>query len=319
MNHWTEERRIELRELYPLLGAKVLEKRWGGIISHKAIQAMAGRIGLTKRSKAIHLTNNQRRLIEEFYPDYGLEYTAQLLGVQSCVVRNYCAKHKIVSKIHWKLMAHNRALTSDNINVHFFSEPNYENAYIAGYAWADGSVSGNDLKAFEIRSLSFTSTEKILLEQVAIATGSNHKIALRSNNAWEIRIPNHLFVQKAVELYGLAPNKSDTDQPYPNIPDQYFSDFLRGVLDGDGCVGNGYGCIYWAGSPRFIEGLQEQLVRLTGVSKHVVQIQGKTRRIVWRARDDMMALKQFLYPMDRKYLFGPRKKYLLEQWLDILS
>ena len=73
---------------------------------------------------------------------------------------------------------------------------------------------------------------------------------------------------------GLKERKS-LDMLLPNIPNEYFGDFLRGYFDGNGSVVlrytqyNTYAQIsFTSGSSQFVDGLQDKLFTL-GIKSHV--------------------------------------------------
>jgi hypothetical protein len=105
---------------------------------------------------------------------------------------------------------------------------------------------------------------------------------------------------------GLTPAKSLTLGPLAAIPDQYFEDFFRGCIDGDGSVlthtdryhttkNERYICdrLYVSivsaisivsASLRFIEWLQATMRRLVGVAGSIVVRRRDGRNPVWRLR-----------------------------------
>jgi hypothetical protein len=103
-----------------------------------------------------------------------------------------------------------------------------------------------------------------------------------------------------LEHIGLSPAKSKTIGPL-KIPDQVFSDFIRGMWDGDGCwhihrkprrsaSHPGYlrGTLTSA-SPAFLEWIQTTVERIVGLCGHIYGI-----RLVYYGRE-AVALGEWLY------------------------
>ena len=117
-----------------------------------------------------------------------------------------------------------------------------EMAYVLGFFTADGNMIKNKRGAHFIE---FQITDLDLLEDIKEALGSNHKISTRRKNilnkkwkdAYRLQIGSKQIFNDLLKL-GLTPNKSKTID-LPHIPDKYFSHFVRGYFDGDGCISCG--------------------------------------------------------------------------------
>jgi len=121
-------------------------------------------------------------------------------------------------------------------NENFFKIWSPEMAYVLGFFTADGNMIRNKRGAYFIE---FEITDKNLLYKIRELLGSDHKIAERKrDNKWKksyrLQIGSKEIFDDLLKL-GLTPNKSKTIE-LPEIPKEYFSDFVRGYFDGDGCV-----------------------------------------------------------------------------------
>ena len=141
-------------------------------------------------------------------------------------------------------------------------------AYVLGFFAADGNMIKNKRGGHFI---SFEITDKNLLEKIREILGSNHKIAIRDRNSlWKQSYSPQMGSKSMfydLLSHGLTPRKSKTIK-FPQVPEKYFPDFLRGYFDGDGCAQLGR---YWrknrkkwkwqftvnftSGSKKFLEGL----------------------------------------------------------------
>src|SRR3989344_5923597 len=118
----------------------------------------------------------------------------------------------------------------------FFRIWSSEMAYVLGFFVADGNMIRNKRGAYFI---SIEITDKDILEKMKKAIGSTHKISIRKNqfpekDSYRLQIGSKAMFNDLLKL-GITPNKSKTID-LPEIPKNYFSDFLRGYFDGDGCI-----------------------------------------------------------------------------------
>lgn len=116
-----------------------------------------------------------------------------------------------------------------DINENFFSKWSAEMAYIFGLLITDGCVSGSGV-------ISLCINAKDLLEKVKAAMGSEHKIeaSKHQKGLYYFHFARKKLV-KDLESLGVFPRKSLTVK-FPNVPERYLPDFIRGVFDGDGSV-----------------------------------------------------------------------------------
>lgn len=111
-------------------------------------------------------------------------------------------------------------------------------AYVLGYFYADGSL--EDASYLRGKYVRVTSIEKYSILRIKRWLNSHHTIA-KLKPSWPNGKPRYLLRMGDHHLYhaltklGLYPNKSLTIK-FPEIPKKYLGDFLRGYLDGDGCV-----------------------------------------------------------------------------------
>lgn len=125
-----------------------------------------------------------------------------------------------------------------HVNEAFFDSWTQEMAYVLGYFYADGSL--EDASYLRGKYIRVSSVERYSILRIKRWLGSEHTI-VEQKPAWEngktkylLRIGSHKLYDKLTSL-GLYPNKSLTIQ-FPDIPKEYLHHFIRGYLDGDGCV-----------------------------------------------------------------------------------
>jgi len=103
----------------------------------------------------------------------------------------------------------------------------------------------------------------------------------------------YMFLQRV----GLTPRKSLT-MPALDIPDKYFPDFLRGEVDGDGCISKTNKHIeISSGSREFLHWLFSKIKANVGIKKNeriYLCGDGRTGRITFDG-NDMMRMCQYMY------------------------
>lgn len=125
-------------------------------------------------------------------------------------------------------------------NENFFKKWTPEMAYVLGFFTADGNMIKNKKGAHFIE---FQITDGDLLKEIKKILDSNHKITKRKRSdkqkiSYRLQIGSKEIFNDLLKL-GLTPNKSKTID-LPDVPDKYFSHFIRGYFDGDGCITFGF-------------------------------------------------------------------------------
>jgi len=104
--------------------------------------------------------------------------------------------------------------------------------YLVGLITSDGSLSSDG------RHIDITAKEYEFLERIKNATGITNKIGskygLKKQKAYHIQIGNKNFYNFLL-MVGLTPKKSLTIRSL-NVSREHFADFLRGLIDGYGCI-----------------------------------------------------------------------------------
>ncbi len=109
-----------------------------------------------------------------------------------------------------------------------------EIAYAVGLITTDGSLSINK------RTIDFTSKDKELVRTFRKCLNLKNKIGYKYSSKekirkyWRVQFGNIIFYKWLLKI-GLMPNKTKRIGLL-RIPNRYFFDFLRGHLDGDGCI-----------------------------------------------------------------------------------
>jgi len=219
-----------------------------------------------------------------------------------------------------------------SVNQEFFNRWSHAMAYILGFIYADGSL--EDSPSIRGKYIRFTSTDKILLEQIKNALQSKHSIVtiLPKSPSYKekylLRIGS-LQIFDALLRLGLYPKKSLTIR-LPVIPDIFLADFVRGYFDGDGCVFletkaglrqreiiKRLSIIFTSGSKMFLEDLIKKLREIILLKQDKVYNSHRSFQLRFATADSLLLFK-FLYRgiesklyLDRK--FAIFRKYFLKR------
>lgn len=124
------------------------------------------------------------------------------------------------------------------VNEEFFRNWNHEMAYVLGYLYADGSM--EDASYLRGKYIRVSSIDRQTILKIKRLMNSKHTIVTRipssqkRGTSYLLRIGSHKLYNDLTDL-GLFPHKSLTIK-FPKVPVKYLKDFVRGYLDGDGCV-----------------------------------------------------------------------------------
>lgn len=192
---------------------------------------------------------------------------------------------------------------------------NSQLAYLAGIIASDGYLSSNG------RHINVTSTDLEILENVCSILELKVKIGIKKNGFGgygnfvqfgDVALYDFLFIA------GITPAKSKTIVKV-DIPDVFFSDFLRGLFDGDGTV---YG--YWdprwpnslmyyteftSASINFLQWLQARNTALIGVSNGKIKTGIRALKLRYAKSDSQKLYKYMYYSNDIPALNRKRIKF----------
>lgn len=112
----------------------------------------------------------------------------------------------------------------------FFAEWSSEMAWVLGLMFTDGNVS---IGPRNYRAILY-SVDPDMIEQVSEIMRLKYKPIWRDSRIWSLAVGGKLDCDDLIAL-GCVPNKSRIIQ-FPDVPEQYVADFIRGLWDGDGCI-----------------------------------------------------------------------------------
>jgi hypothetical protein len=123
-------------------------------------------------------------------------------------------------------------------NKDFFKGWSRDMAYVLGFLYADGNITKTKRGTHFI---AFYSADYSLLHKIKKVVKAEHSISGQSKpsgTVCRLQIGSREWFDDLCVI-GLTPNKAKR-MILPDIPDEFFADFVRGYFDGDGNVWVGY-------------------------------------------------------------------------------
>lgn len=191
-----------------------------------------------------------------------------------------------------------RRTNGRKVNEDFFKTWSNEMAYVLGFVITDGNISNS--------TLAISQNERYILEEIRIAMDSDYEIKRRKNGVNDIYVLS-MYRKEIVDdlkALGISEGKSRVVE-FPEVPDEYLSHFIRGVIDGDGWVQDrGYVMNVTNASKPFSESLHSVFNRL-GYNGRIVEDRNAYR--VWiSGKEDVARLADWVYE-DKGELYLRRK------------
>ena len=202
----------------------------------------------------------------------------------------------------------------------FFKAWSASMSYVLGFITADGSL--EDAPYLRGKYLRIYSSDVDIVEKIKSALGSEHKIVsiapqevciegkrYNSRERYMLRIGSQEIYNDLLAL-GVTPHKSKTIQ-FPVVPRDFIPAFLRGYLDGDGCISI-YGkkkrlsVTFTSGSKLFLEGLSKTVSCALGLKTHKVFQNHRAFQIKYSTKEAVIILK-YIYLDISNGLFLDRK------------
>lgn len=206
-----------------------------------------------------------------------------------------------------------------SLNENYFDKIDTPNkAYILGLLYADGNVSKEKYRI----QLSLQEGDVKILEDIRQEIQSEAPLEFRNfskynkkydknvQDQWSLSV-NSKHMHESLCNLGIIPNKS-LIITYPDfLSNELQRHFLRGALDGDGCINKPYGengklrIAYICGTPMFCSGVKEVVEKELGVHVSLIQ-NNKIQKATISGRLQVKKFLDWLYEdanlkLDRKY------------------
>lgn len=212
-----------------------------------------------------------------------------IVGISDRAIRNVMYKHGI----QMNRSQYSGQPRKHKVNENFFKIWSHEMAWVLGLFVTDGHVNKH------IHSIYFAQKEERILKRVAQYMEADYVLMPKGiTRSTPTLIINSKVIKKDLETLGILSNKSFT-MPFPDVPKQYLSSFVRGVIDGDGWVQKtGYVMNITTGSQAFMEGLYS-IFQLWGLQSEVTQTKTQTGKDVYRiwvkGKEELPKLANIIY------------------------
>lgn len=204
------------------------------------------------------------------------------------------------------------------IDEDFFMKWTPNMAYVLGFIYADGNITGPKYNRGSY--LNISSTDLCIIEQIKETLKSDHIIQIQEPSfktfSRKIKYILHIGsnkIYKSLEERGLYPHKS-LSVSLPKIPEEYLGNFTRGYFDGDGCVYlekntneriKRLKIIFTSGSKNFLISLEKQIRRLWGTSCKNIYNSHRSFQLVYGSHDSYIIFSHMYVNCGKLYL--PRK------------
>lgn len=170
--------------------------------------------------------------LKEHYENYGCSYISKLCNVDEKTILYWLKKFNI------KIRSRSESLKLSKANHHFVNENYFKviddphKAYWLGFLMADGTMREYKENCYQL-SFELKSNDSYIIEQFNKDIESSYSI-INDGMRSRLIITNSNFCKPLIEL-GIMPYKTGKEH-FPNIPNEYKRDFIRGFFDGDGSI-----------------------------------------------------------------------------------
>lgn len=198
-------------------------------------------------------------------------------------------KHTICNILEKNRIERNNIYHNKNLDENYWEIiDRYDKAYFLGFLITDGNVYGNDVR------LQLKNESKVILDVLKEKTLSENKIREDKRGFVTFSVKRKKWVDD-LSKYGVIPRKTSTVY-FPEIPEEFLSHFIRGLIDGDGWVSFKGKQIGFCGNETLVIQLKNILVKKLDVyDVKVLKISEKLFQICWCSKKDIKKIGEFIY------------------------
>lgn len=222
-----------------------------------------------------------------------------------------------------------------SVDETFFEKWSEDMAYVLGFFAADGCLTKNAKR--QNYYVEFVSTDLEIIQKIKASMSADQMITERkhTNKKWKkayrIQVGSKKIFEDLLNL-GFTPKKSNSMR-IPNIPENYFHDFLRGYFDGDGCISSAtykrknrlslskfISIRFTSGSKAFLKELKEEINRLLESNKGCLCDKQKRGYELSFSTLDTIRIIKYMYQeknclcLDRKQKISARILMSRDEW-----
>lgn len=171
-------------------------------------------------------------------------------------------------------------------NWDFFNVDSEELYYFLGFIAADGYISNNEIE------IGLNEKDLHILEEFRNLIVPDKPINYKkSSNSYTLKISCRNRIKKFKDFFDMTTNKKHEEMVFPDIPEKYLKDFIRGYVDGDGTIDTtkGYrGDKVYIGPRLRILGNYEFLKKMNEITKGIYN--HKTNAISRKGKENVFIL-----------------------------
>lgn len=268
------------------------------------------------RDHLYYLYYDNQLSLSDIGKQYGVTHAAVLKWFKSYDISRRSVKESVSKEFNKH--HDNQHKRTHEINQNFFKHWSSEMAWLLGFLCADGCIENNT-------TLSACQKEIEPLQHMITLLNSSSIIETKKQNGWSqaniyrVRIHCKEIIQDLNKI-GIFKRKSLTLK-FPDVPELYLGDFIRGYFDGDGSI-----CYYrrspktpnisFIGSRDFIEQLEQILHDLGCSRRKIDNYNPKTPKIVYSSKKDVLLIGNLMYQNSNKTVSLSRKRLIYETWVE---
>lgn len=239
----------------------------------------------------LNLYQNQNMSIRQISKKY---------NVSESVVKRILIKNNVKIKKHYKY----------TFNEYYFDNIDTNNkAYLLGFLYADGCINKNNVISFTIHQ-----KDKEILEMYIKELQATNKIDyIKEKQHVRISFCSKHMCDTLIKM-GCGHNKTKS-LSFPNIKDEYKYDFIRGFMDGDGCI-----CISNRGEYKYINlsftgtlEMMQELKVIFKVNNKISFYKNAYTLHIGKEKDVLRILKDIY---NNAELFMSRKYYKYKEYIE---
>lgn len=201
-------------------------------------------------------------------------------------------------------------------NENFFLKYNKLSCYWAGFISADGCISIRPNGKDKFLTINLQEKDKIHLENfIKHILGKNVNIIKRKvknkYTYYSVLLYNNKITNDLQNNFYIYPRKT-LNLKLPPVPDKYIIDYIRGYVDGDGCITVSkdksvlkIGFSY-VGNKEFLKKIAE----IIGIDFYFYTYDNKLYQVAYSKYNSIRAIQKIYLPMKKFCLERKRKKYL---------
>ncbi|WCS68166.1 hypothetical protein Goe21_00560 [Bacillus phage vB_BsuM-Goe21] len=193
---------------------------------------------------------------------------------------------------------------SFNRNI-FHNIDTKEKAYWLGFILADGGIYKNELR------IKLGEKDLNHLHKFCDFVGLDYSFIKKEvhsttkNNLYKVVLSSNEIVLDLNEK-GIIQNKTTKEEPFYNINEELLSDYIRGIIDGDGYIRKDYISIGLVGSQKLLTFVQDVFKQYLDIEPNKLMKHEKIFRIAYYRKEHLEKILEYLYKdskiyLDRKY------------------